>query len=246
MYLNYNCRVIWQIIGGYDIILTHTYIFRENDVNSFRDAAVNKADTVNSEFQLQKGMNMESLELNRCSWANRSKEEMEYHDKEWGRPEFDDLRLFAMLNLEGQQAGLSWTTILRKRENFYKAYDNFDPAVIIHYDNRKIEELLQDPGIIRNRLKIKAVISNAAAYFAVINQYGSFHDFLWHYVDNTPIKNHWKSLSEVPASTPLSDAISKDMKKLGFKFVGTTIIYAYMQSIGMVNDHLCDCPLHEV
>ncbi|BCJ99542.1 DNA-3-methyladenine glycosylase I [Anaerocolumna chitinilytica] len=189
---------------------------------------------------------MESLELNRCSWANRSKEEMEYHDKEWGRPEFDDLRLFAMLNLEGQQAGLSWTTILRKRENFYKAYDNFDPAVIIHYDNRKIEELLQDPGIIRNRLKIKAVISNAAAYFDVINQYGSFHDFLWRYVDNTPIKNHWESLSEVPASTPLSDTISKDMKKLGFKFVGTTIIYAYMQSIGMVNDHLCDCPLHEV
>lgn len=187
---------------------------------------------------------MENLEVRRCSWANRSTEEMEYHDKEWGRPEYDDHRLFAMLNLEGQQAGLSWTTILKKRESFYKAYDNFDPAVIIHYDGKKMEELLQDSGIIRNRLKIKAVVANAAAFFEVVKTYGSFHEFLWRYVDYTPIKNNWKSLSEVPASTPLSDTISKDMKKLGFKFVGTTIIYAYMQSIGMVNDHLCDCPLH--
>ena len=189
---------------------------------------------------------MEGPEIIRCGWANSSAEEIEYHDKEWGRPEYEDRRLFAMLLLEGQQAGLSWTTILKKRENFYKAYDNFDPSILIHYDNNKIEELLQNTGIIRNRLKIQAAITNAKAYFKVVEQYGSLSDFLWKYVDYKPVKNNWQNLSEVPASTPLSDTISKDMKKLGFKFVGSTIIYAYMQSIGMVNDHLCDCFLHDL
>lgn len=188
---------------------------------------------------------MEESKIKRCDWANRSAEETEYHDREWGRPEFDDRRLFAMLLLEGQQAGLSWTTILRKREEFYKAYDNFDPSVLIHYDEQKIEELLQNPGIIRNRLKIHSTITNAIAYYEIVKQYGSLHEFLWRYVDYKPIKNHWQSISEVPARTPLSDTISKDMKKLGFKFVGSTIIYAYMQSIGMVNDHLCGCFLHD-
>lgn len=184
--------------------------------------------------------------IKRCDWANRSALETSYHDKEWGRPEFDDRRLFAMLLLEGQQAGLSWTTILKKRENFYKAYDNFDPSLLIHYDHNKIEELLQNPGIIRNRLKIRAVITNAQAYFKVVEQYGTFHDFLWRYVDYKPIQNHRETLADIPARTPLSDTISKDMQKLGFKFVGSTIIYAYMQSIGMVNDHLTSCFLHDL
>lgn len=184
--------------------------------------------------------------IKRCDWANRSALEASYHDKEWGRPEFDDRRLFAMLLLEGQQAGLSWTTILKKREDFYKAYDNFDPSLLIHYDDNKIEELLQNPGIIRNRLKIRAAITNAQAYFKVVEQYGTFHDFLWRYVDYKPIQNHRETLADIPARTPLSDTISKDMQKLGFKFVGSTIIYAYMQSIGMVNDHLTSCFLHDL
>lgn len=184
--------------------------------------------------------------IKRCDWANRSALEASYHDKEWGRPEFDDRRLFAMLLLEGQQAGLSWTTILKKREDFYKAYDNFDPSLLIHYDDNKIEELLQNSGIIRNRLKIRAAITNAQAYFKVVEQYGTFHDFLWRYVDYKPIQNHRETLADIPARTPLSDTISKDMQKLGFKFVGSTIIYAYMQSIGMVNDHLTSCFLHDL
>lgn len=189
---------------------------------------------------------MDNTDKKRCDWANRSVLEIEYHDKEWGRPEFDDRRLFAMLLLEGQQAGLSWTTILKKRDEFYKAYDNFDPSIILHYDEQKKEELLNNPGIIRNRLKIQSAIINSAAYFKVLEEYGSFHDFLWRYVDYKPIKNHWNSLSEIPARSVLSDTISKDLLKLGFKFVGSTIIYAYMQSIGMVNDHLTGCFLHDL
>lgn len=181
----------------------------------------------------------------RCPWAKRNELEMLYHDQEWGRPQFDDRKLFEMLILEGMQAGLSWSTILGKRETMRQAFDGFDPGMIRRYDDGKIESLLENAGIIRNRLKIKAVIENAKAYYKVAEQYGSFSNFFWQYVNHKPIQNHWTEISEVPASTGLSDRISKDLKKLGFKFVGTTIIYAFMQAIGMVNDHLTSCFLHD-
>ncbi|MZP31227.1 DNA-3-methyladenine glycosylase I [Heliobacterium undosum] len=177
----------------------------------------------------------------RCDWANRSELEKAYHDQEWGRPVYDDRRLFEMLILEGMQAGLSWSTILGKRETMREAFDGFDPAVIVQYDERKINALLQNTGIIRNRLKVNAVIENAKAYFKTQSQYGSFSDFLWRYVNHEPIQNHWTDMSQVPARTELSDLISKEMKKLGFKFVGSTIIYSFMQAVGMVNDHLSYC-----
>jgi len=177
----------------------------------------------------------------RCAWAGDDELYQKYHDVEWGRPLHDDHRLFEMLVLEGMQAGLSWITILRKRENFRRAFDNFQLDKILRYDSEKIEDLMNDAGIIRNRLKILSVITNAKAFREVQNEYGSFDAFLWRYVDHKPIQNHWRTMSEVPATTDLSDQISKDMKKRGFKFVGSTIIYAYMQSIGMVNDHTTDC-----
>lgn len=179
--------------------------------------------------------------ITRCEWANQSEIEQNYHDTEWGHPEYDDLRLFQMLNLEGMQAGLSWSTILNKRAHMLIAFDQFDPDIVIHYDDNKITELLNDPGIIRNRLKVNAVVTNAKCYFLVKEKYGSFNDFLWQYVDYATIINSWDTWEQVPSSTLLSDKISKDMKKIGFKFVGSTIIYAYMQSIGMVNDHLATC-----
>ncbi|GAA0087061.1 MULTISPECIES: DNA-3-methyladenine glycosylase I [Clostridium] len=181
----------------------------------------------------------------RCDWANHNPLEKIYHDKEWGNPVYDDKKLFEMLILEGKQAGLSWSTILAKRETLRQAFDGFDPAVIIQYDDCKIEELLQNKGIIRNKLKVKAVVENAKAYYKVLNQYGSLHDFFWRYVNYEPIQNHWTEISQVPARTELSDMISKDLKKIGFKFVGSTIIYAFMQSIGMVNDHLTCCFLYD-
>lgn len=150
-----------------------------------------------------------------------------------------------MLILEGQQAGLSWSTILAKRQHMRKAFDNFDPAILVTYGNNKIAELLQDPGIIRNRLKVNSLIENAKAYYKVKEKYGSLDNFLWRYVNFTPILNHWTEVTQVPAKTDLSDQISKDMKKLGFKFVGSTIIYAYMQAVGMVNDHITNCFLHK-
>lgn len=177
----------------------------------------------------------------RCAWAGDEEIYQKYHDLEWGRPLHDERRLFEMLILEGMQAGLSWITILKKRENFRKAFDNFDIDKIQQYDDQKIQELLQDKGIIRNRLKIQAAVTNARAFREVQEEFGSFDVFLWSFVNNKPIQNRWKTVSEVPAKTDLSDEISKILKKRGFKFVGSTIIYAYMQSVGMVNDHVADC-----
>lgn len=180
----------------------------------------------------------------RCNWANQSEIERDYHDTEWGIPVHDDKHLFRMLMLEGMQAGLSWVTILKKRENFYKAFDLFDPEIVMHYDAHKVEALMQDAGIIRNRLKIKAVIQNARAYVTLIEKHGSLNDFLWKHVSYQPIQNAWKTFDQVPANTPLSDEISKKLKAMGFTFVGSTIIYAFMQSIGMVNDHLINCAFY--
>ncbi len=177
----------------------------------------------------------------RCEWAGSDPLYIDYHDKEWGRPLHNETRLFEMLILEGMQAGLSWITILKKREAFRAAFDGFDPARVARYGPEKIAELLANPGIIRNRLKIAAAVGNAQLFLQVQQQYGSFDAFIWEYVDNAPITNRWNKISDMPASTPLSDKISKDLKKMGFKFVGSTIIYAYMQSIGMVNDHLRTC-----
>ena len=180
-------------------------------------------------------------DLERCAWAGEDELYCRYHDEEWGIPVHDDGRLFEMLNLEGAQAGLSWITILRKRENYRRAFDRFDVDKILKYDDDKLEELMQDAGIVRNRLKIQSVLINARAFRAVQEEYGSFDNFLWSYVEGTPICNHWSDISEVPAKTELSDRISKDLKKRGFKFVGSTIVYAYMQAVGMVNDHICSC-----
>ncbi|HOV26675.1 MAG TPA: DNA-3-methyladenine glycosylase I [Pseudobacteroides sp.] len=180
----------------------------------------------------------------RCAWCTNDEIYQKYHDLEWGRPLHDDTRLFEMLVLEGMQAGLSWLTVLKKREAFRKAFDNFDIEKIIEYDDSKFQALMQNKDIIRNRLKIESVKQNAICFKKVQSVYGSFDNFIWSYVGHVPIVNSWDKLSDVPASTNLSDKISKDMKKLGFKFVGSTIIYAYMQSIGMVNDHTTDCFLY--
>ncbi|MDF0728098.1 DNA-3-methyladenine glycosylase I [Cytobacillus sp. S13-E01] len=181
--------------------------------------------------------------MNRCGWVNEDPLYIEYHDNEWGVPVYDDRLLFEFINLEGAQAGLSWYTILKKRENYKIAFDDFDPEKIITYDQNKIEELLNNPGIVRNKLKINAVITNAHAYFKIVEEFGSFSNYIWSFVNNEPIKNHFKELKDVPTSTEISDRLSKDLKKRGFKFIGTTICYAFMQAVGMVNDHLitCDC-----
>ena len=187
---------------------------------------------------------MTKSELLRCPWAGTEQIYIDYHDKEWGIPLHDDQRLFEMLILEGMQAGLSWITILKKRENFRSAFDGFDAEKIAAYDSQKIEELMQNSGIIRNRRKITAAVSNAKAFLEIQKEFGSFDRFIWDYVGGVPIVNHFKSMSEVPANTPLSDKISRDLKKRGFNFVGTTIIYSFMQAIGMVDDHLITCPCH--
>ncbi|MDV0445794.1 DNA-3-methyladenine glycosylase 1 [Methanimicrococcus sp. At1] len=179
-------------------------------------------------------------EEKRCGWS-KTPTDHKYHDEEWGKPLHDERRLFEMLILEGQQAGLSWSIILKKREAMREAYDGFDPEIMKDYDEKKTAELLLNEGIIRNRLKIKAAVTNANAYFKLKEEYGSLDAFMWRYVGGEPILNHPKTMSEIPASTELSDQISKDLKKLGFSFVGSTIIYAYMQAIGMVNDHLKEC-----
>jgi DNA-3-methyladenine glycosylase I len=184
-------------------------------------------------------------EKKRCAWAGDIPIYIDYHDNEWGRPVHDDNKLFEMLNLEGAQAGLSWITVLKKRENYRKAFDNFDFKKVALYDDEKIQELLANEGIIRNRLKINATVTNAELFLDIIDKYGSFDSFIWNYVDNKPIVGHWKSMSNISASTPLSDKISKDLKKLGFKFVGSTIIYSFMQATGMVNDHVTDCFVYQ-
>ncbi len=177
----------------------------------------------------------------RCFWVNEDPLYMEYHDKEWGKPVYDDETLFEFLLLESFQAGLSWITILKKRENFRKAFDNFDYKKIANYNQKKFDELLENAGIIRNKLKIKSASTNAQLFLEIQKEYGSFSKFIWSYVDGKPIVNSFKTRAEVPATTAVSDAISKDLKKRGFKFVGSTIIYAFMQATGMVNDHTTDC-----
>lgn len=180
--------------------------------------------------------------MKRCEWAeNTSPEELSYHDGEWGVPVHDDRLLFEFLILEGAQAGLSWSTILKKREGYRAAFDNFDAKKIARYSDKKIEKLLQNPEIVRNRLKVNATVTNAKLFLGIQKEFGSFDAYIWGFVTGKPIKNKWKKMADVPASTAESDTMSKDMKKRGFKFVGTTICYALMQATGMVNDHTVDC-----
>lgn len=181
------------------------------------------------------------MEKNRCGWSLKDQLYKDYHDKEWGIPNHDDRHLFEMLNLEGAQAGLSWYTVLTKRENYRKAFDNWDAEKIAQYTEKKVEKLLQDPGIIRNQLKIRATIGNAKAFLTVQKEFGSFDKYIWQFVGHKPIINHYKEMKNVPAKTKESDAMSKDLLKRGFKFVGSTICYAYMQATGMVNDHVITC-----
>jgi DNA-3-methyladenine glycosylase I len=178
----------------------------------------------------------------RCPWAEGSDAYRAYHDDEWGIPSHDDAHLFEMLLLEGAQAGLSWSTILAKRENYRRAFDGFDASRIAQYDERKIASLLDDAGIVRNKLKVNGAVKNARAFLAVQQERGSFDEYLWSWVDGTPVVNHPQQLGDVPARTELSDAISKDLKKRGFTFVGSTIVYAYLQAVGVVDDHLVTCP----
>ncbi|MCU7843063.1 MAG: DNA-3-methyladenine glycosylase I [Candidatus Thiodiazotropha sp. (ex Monitilora ramsayi)] len=180
----------------------------------------------------------------RCTWAGDDPLYLDYHDTEWGVPCFDDRQLFEFLILEGAQAGLAWITILRKRGNYRQSFDEFDPVKIARYSQKRVDKLLQNPGIVRNRLKVESTVSNAKAYLEIQEKHGSFSDYLWRYVDGKPITNHWRDIKQVPASTPLSDQLSKDLKKAGFRFVGTTICYAYMQAVGLVNDHTTDCFRH--
>lgn len=179
--------------------------------------------------------------MNKCTWATKHELEEAYHDAEWGVPIYDDRLLFEFLILEGAQAGLSWTTVLVKREHYRAVFDNFDAEKIVHYDHNKIDELLNDPGIIRNKLKIHSVVSNAKAFLEIQKEYGSFSDFIWGFVDGKPIQNSWANFADVPTSTEISDVMSKTLKKKGFKFIGSTICYAFMQAVGMVNDHTTDC-----
>jgi DNA-3-methyladenine glycosylase I len=184
------------------------------------------------------------MPLQRCIWAGSDPLSIDYHDREWGVPSYDDRHLFEMLVLEGAQAGLSWITILKKRENYRRLFDEFNPEIIARYGKRKIDTLLQDPGIIRNRLKIEAVITNARACLALLDKGDAFSDYLWQFVDGKPITNHWKAMKDVPSTTQLSGTMSKALKQRGFKFVGGTICYAFMQAVGMVNDHTTRCFRH--
>lgn len=181
---------------------------------------------------------------NRCEWANNTLLMAEYHDNEWGVPVHDDKKLFELLILEGAQAGLTWETVLKKRENYRKAFDDFNPSKIYCYSEEDVKRLLADSGIIRNRLKVKAAISNAQRFLEIQKEYGSFDNYIWSFVGGKSIKNRFRSLSELPAITRESDAMSKDLRKRGFKFVGPTICYAFMQSVGMVNDHTTNCFRH--
>ena len=177
----------------------------------------------------------------RCQWATHTEHEKEYHDTEWGVPLHDDRLLFEFLILEGAQAGLSWSTVLAKREGYRKAFDNFEIDIVSKYTEEKIQELILNPAIIRNKLKIRSTVTNAKAVLKVIDEFGSLDKYLWSFVDQKPIKNSWKSMDQVPNTSPISDAMSKDLKKRGFKFIGSTICYAFMQATGMVNDHTVDC-----
>jgi len=180
----------------------------------------------------------------RCSWCGTDPLYVHYHDTVWGRPEYDDLALFEKLCLDGQQAGLSWITILRKQESYRAAYNNFDPEKIIQYDDAKVTELLANSGIVRNRLKVQSIIKNAKGFLKLQEEGRGFSDFLWSFVGHAPIQNNWRSFDEVPVTTPESEAMSKALKRAGFNFVGPTIVYAFMQATGMVNDHMVYCPQH--
>lgn len=184
------------------------------------------------------------MEVIRCAWVGKDPIYEEYHDQVWGRPVFDSRELFEKLCLDGQQAGLSWITILKKQQNYEAAFANFNPEVIATFDADKVEELMLNPGIVRNRLKVNSIIKNAKAYLAFVEQGNDFSDFLWGFVDGKPKVNHPQSMKQVPVQTPESEAMSKALKKLGFNFVGPTICYAFMQAVGMVNDHTTDCFCH--
>lgn len=185
------------------------------------------------------------IPIKRCEWCLADPLYIQYHDNEWGRPVHDDRKLFEFLILEGAQAGLSWLTVLKKRESYREAFDLFEPQKIIRYDEEKVESLLNNAGIIRNRLKIAATINNARMFLKAKEDYGSFDKYVWSFVDNKILYNEWKSMKEIPARTDASDRMSKCLQKDGFKFVGSTICYAYMQAVGMVNDHMTYCYLHK-
>jgi len=182
--------------------------------------------------------------MRRCEWANASVLGQDYHDKEWGRPVHDDRLLFEFLILEGAQAGLNWSTILKKREGYRKAFDNFQANKIARYSEKKIADLLSNPEIVRNKLKVNSAVLNARAFLHIQDEFGSFDSYVWKFVGGQTIQNSWKKLSEIPTSSPESDAMSKDLKRRGFKFVGSTICYAFMQAVGMVNDHTVDCYMY--
>lgn len=179
--------------------------------------------------------------MKKCAWALRSATEEHYHDHEWGVPVHDDRLLFEFLILEGAQAGLSWLTILKRREGYRQAFDHFEVELVARYGEDKINSLLANPEIIRNHLKIHSAVTNAQAFLKVVSAFGSFNDYIWQFVDGVPVHNQWQKYTDIPASTPISEAMSKDLKRRGFKFIGTTICYAFMQATGMVNDHVVDC-----
>ncbi len=180
--------------------------------------------------------------VKRCKWSEGvGLEYIEYHDREWGVPVYDDRKQFEFLILEGAQAGLSWSTILNKREGYRKAFADFDPVKVARFTEKRVEKLLQDPGIVRNKLKVRSAVTNARAFLAVQKEFGSFSEYIWGFVGGKPIQNKFRKDSDIPATSPESDALSKDLKKRGFKFVGSTIVYAHMQATGMVNDHVTSC-----
>lgn len=200
-------------------------------------AADNHKNVIARSFIEMKGM----VKLNRCPWCGNDELYVKYHDEEWGVPVHDDRKHFEFLILESAQAGLSWLTILRKRENYRKAYDGFDPVKVAQYDEKKIEEMMNDPGIIRNRRKIESSINNARRFLEIQKEFGSFDNYIWSFVNYKPLWNHWTDISKVPARTELSDRISRDLKSRGFRFLGSTIIYSHLQATGLVNDHLVSC-----
>lgn len=183
--------------------------------------------------------------MKRCSWCEGNDLYLKYHDEEWGVPVHDDKKHFEFLILEGAQAGLSWLTILKRRDGYRKAFSDFDPVSVASYNDDRILDLLNDPGIIRNRLKVNAAVNNAKLFLEIQKEFGSFDNYIWDFVEGVPVKNFWKKIEEIPATTDLSDRVSKDLKKRGFKFVGSTIIYAHLQATGIVNDHLVDCFRYE-
>lgn len=184
-------------------------------------------------------------EIVRCPWCLSSPEMIQYHDNEWGRPQHSDRQHFEFLILEAAQAGLSWATVLKRRGGYQKAFANFDPKKVSAFDRKKINQLLKDPGIIRNRLKIEAVVHNAPLFIQIQKEFGSFDNYIWQFVDGKPINNKWKSTSQIPSTSKVSDALSKDLKSRGFKFVGSTVLYAHLQAVGIINDHLVSCSFNK-